>query len=397
MHERARQTESTVGFTVFLTLVLVWCGISAGEVVVFTRDGAQHTEIWTIRQGGHVEMTSSTGQVSSVALDRVLFIATDRCPNPAAGYPKVSLTGGEVLSGELAEDQKPGHLSLVSRSWGRLDVPLAQVGSFSFGPAPSITAPHDDPHVVFRNGDVAFGKIDRIEAGEVTLHTEFGETQVKMATVLAIRTGNTPADIGEQKVPAFRVELHDGQRVHCRRIVPEKDRLRLHRGGAVDEVAASTICMIVSPDARVARLSGMPWTAEGTGYFDDEASVRVDRSVHGLALRLEQCWFDDGFGTRPFSRVTVQIGGEWQYLWGRAGLDPTRRAIGVCDIAVQADGEELTRKRLAGQQEQWLALDVSGVKEITLVTDFGPGGDLGDDVNWCDLVLIGRRQNGKNE
>ena len=73
------------------------------------------------------------------------------------------------------------------------------------------------------------------------------------------------------------------------------------------------------------------------------------------------------------------------------GLDPTTGRHGRADVRVLLDGKEVGRpelRSLAAGLAVPLRLDVAGVKELTLVIDFGPTGDVQADVNWGDARVI---------
>ena len=74
--------------------------------------------------------------------------------------------------------------------------------------------------------------------------------------------------------------------------------------------------------------------------------------------------------------------------WNPASNESTSRGFGPCT----ADDREAFRAELPPGADERLAIPVSGVKQLRLGTDFGLRGDLGDYVNWCDLLLIGERQ-----
>jgi hypothetical protein len=91
--------------------------------------------------------------------------------------------------------------------------------------------------------------------------------------------------------------------------------------------------------------------------------------------------------------VRFDLEGEWRFLSGWVGLDDHLGKMGNAGTSLIADGsvvyasEEVTEGKSPGR----LAVDLAGVKELDLVTDFGKRGHLGDYVNWCDMLLIGRR------
>ena len=169
----------------------------------------------------------------------------------------------------------------------------------------------------------------------------------------------------------------------------------------------------------------MAFTGSGTGYFGRRVTPRRDRNALGRPLRIGQRWFARGIGTRPRSRVAFELNqrartrateeprasaraafpqearrllahghldGGWMYLHGWVGLDPWSGRAGHCAATVTVDDREAFRVELQrSETSSRFAIPVRDAKQIELRADFGPRGDLGDYVNWCDLLLIGQR------
>ena len=72
------------------------------------------------------------------------------------------------------------------------------------------------------------------------------------------------------------------------------------------------------------------------------------------------------------------------------GLDRISGRKGVVDVRVLLDGKEQViagLKGLTADVAVEVRLDVTGAKLLTLIVDFGAGGDIGDDVNWIGAKL----------
>ena len=210
----------------------------------------------------------------------------------------------------------------------------------------------------------------------------------------AIVLADEPPPMDGRDRNCFLIELADGQRVYCDQVVAGKDRtITLTRGEARCQVDQRDVQRIVWPGAAIGYPSVMKFSAKGVGYFGRNVSTERDRNAIGRPLRIGQRWFARGIGTRPQSQVSLQLDGQWAYLHGWVGLDPWLGRSGHCTVAVTVDEREVIRAELhpAGTVER-LIVPLRGAGRIELDTDFGPSGDLGDYVNWCDLLLVGVQQ-----
>ena len=63
---------------------------------------------------------------------------------------------------------------------------------------------------------------------------------------------------------------------------------------------------------------------------------------------------------------------------------------GACSVLVDGKEQDLGLKRDLRHGDVPLAVhvDIKGGRELTLLVDFGEGGDVGDHVNWVDVRLI---------
>src|SRR5262249_32476971 len=109
---------------------------------------------------------------------------------------------------------------------------------------------------------------------------------------------------------------------------------------------------------------------------------------------------DKGLGVHSHSRLTYALtspGAPYSRFEALVGLDEKTGGRGSVHIRVLTDGKPrdlgTTRGRksvtLTGKSEP-LAISVTlkGARELTLEVDFGPGGDVGDHVDWVDARLV---------
>ncbi|MGQ9648931.1 MAG: NPCBM/NEW2 domain-containing protein [Phycisphaerae bacterium] len=246
--------------------------------------------------------------------------------------------------------------------------------------------------MLLRNGDVIAAGVDQIRNGQVTVNTEFGQTQIPLETVSAIILAADSPTTDGRGANQFLVELADGQRLYCDRIGESDKNVVLERGGSQCRVGREALVRVVWPEAALAPLSQVPWKEDGHAYFGAPPLPRKDRNALGGLLRIGDRWFERGLGMRPRSRCLFQLSDTWVYLAGQVGLDPSLGRRGECQVILSLSGKEACEEMFrGGQQGRRLLLPLVEAKDIELQVDFGPGGDLGDYVNWCDLMLIGRR------
>ena len=135
-----------------------------------------------------------------------------------------------------------------------------------------------------------------------------------------------------------------------------------------------------------------PRKATAEGYNGVAWPWAADRTVKGNPLRLGAQTFDKGLGTHPRTTLVYDLGGKYRRFEALVGLDPVTGRRGAAEVRVLVDGKRGAWSRAtgltAGTDRDAVAVDVTKAKELTLVVDYGPGGDVQADVNWADARLI---------
>lgn len=142
---------------------------------------------------------------------------------------------------------------------------------------------------------------------------------------------------------------------------------------------------------RVVRLSDLtPANMEHEGRLHRDGIFRRDEGLRGEALRLGGREYARGLMVRSGSRLTYAIDGSFQRFVVTVGIAEAVRPRGCVVCRVLGDGRALAETGLITGRDgaTRVDIDVTGVKTLTLVTDFGDGLDLADLTIWADGRLI---------
>lgn len=359
--------------------------------IVFSQEQIILARTWELTGDLGVKAVTPAGETLVVPAKDALLLETGAATLP--GFrPRVVLRNGESI---IAEPQAGGNdrrWSFTSPLWKSLQLDGSRIARYQAAPV-SLAGDHPaPPFVLLRNGDVVAAGVDRISDGQVSVNTEFGQTHIPLETVSAIILAADSATTDGREANQFLVELADGERLYCDRIGESDQDVVLERSGSRCRVGREAILRVVWPGTALTPLTQLPLRGDGRAYFGAPALPRKDRNALGGPLRIGDRWFERGLGMRPRSRCMFQLSGRWMYLTGHVGLDPWLGRRGDCQVAACLSGKEACKEMLqGGQKGRRLLLPLAEAKDIELQVDFGPGGDLGDYVNWCDLMLIGPR------
>jgi len=400
----------------------------ADGAVVFARGQAATVKAWELADNQGLRAVGLSGEKIEFAANDLLCLDAG-IASSSAPAPRVLLRNGESINARLAVGSTGKRLLFESPLLGKLEVHAGevavyqaldrspQVGQGQVGPGSQGDDRPAPPFILLKNGDLIASGIEQVGAEQVSVNTEFGQTQIPLETISAVvLSADTPPFDGRQAKQSL-VELVDGQRFYCEQVKQTAGRMVLTHGPGECQVDPGAVQRIVWPGATIAYLSEKPSKGEGRSYFGRPVEPRKDRNALGGPLRIGNSWFSRGLGMRPRSRcvfqllsvpgASVQAGpdGSWMYLTGYVGMDPMLGRRGDCRIAVSVDGKAALNDALRGDQPlktpaesangrpiRRFLVPVSGAGQIQLQVDFGPGGDLGDFVNWCDLMLVGQQR-----
>lgn len=166
-------------------------------------------------------------------------------------------------------------------------------------------------------------------------------------------------------------------------------RLRLFEGSEVTATLTRVRSVSVASD-KLAWLSTMQPKAEQTAAFDRVAPWTTDRSPAGPGIRIGGIAYARGFVLVPRTKLTFDLGGQYETFECMAGLDERSGPVAHAIFRVYADGKLLWEATQAGANAppHALRLSISGCRELAIEADFGERFDLGDLCAFADARVM---------
>jgi hypothetical protein len=305
-----------------------------------------------------------------------LFLQRDRLVFIAPG-----LGGGKPASANLSA------IALIWRS-----PPEEMDDAFSFVRRLLATKRQRDT-VILRNGDHVEGIVARLDRERLEIDVQRKRTRIDMPQVSAIiPSGNLAAPL-IPKGASGRVVLSDGSRFAFRGAKLDGTTLQgTTLLGPAFTVEVGEIVRLDLRDEKYVPMSFLkPSRYQHTPYLGVSWALGVHGNVAGQALRLDGSFFDRGLGMHSASQVTFALPPGMRFFDSLVGLDEVTGRNGSVRVRVLVDGKEQDiglKDDLRPGVVLPVRVGVKGARELTLVVDFGEGGDVGDHVNWVDPRLI---------
>lgn len=252
--------------------------------------------------------------------------------------------------------------------------------------------------LLYRNGDAVRGALNGFTETGVRFTPDGGPTrEVERKLLSAIGFNPRFVRARKPKDAYAHLVLDDGTRLGV--TVPAVKKQALVAKAVCGPELEVPLARLVALDVlqgSTAYLSDLtPKKAETVGFLGAGWPWTADRTVRGRPLRLftkdGESTFDKGLGTHPKTTLTYDLGGKYTRFEAFIGLDAATGKRGRADVRLKVDGKEVDLpelKTLAAGPAVFIRLDVKSAKELTLVVDFGPTGDVQADVNWGAARLV---------
>jgi len=342
-----------------------------------------------------------------VALRRV-----GRATPPRPREPMLVLANGDAVAGvTLGGDAnrlnfRPRVAGPTGTPWA---VPLTAVAA-AWLEAPDADTPAEPARypwaggkrdaLLLRTGDTLRGGLDGLtpDAGVRFQAADRPAEVVPLSRVAAIAFDPTLARARKVKGVHARVTLADGSRLTLTQVAADADALTgVTPYGASVRLPWADVVALDALNGKATPLGDLtPKSAEVTPFTNLAWPWRVDRTVRGEPLRLRGEFgvgtYDRGLGLHSRTRLSYDLAGKYRRFEAQIGLDAVSGRRGAADVTLQLDGKpagpESLRRLTAASGTVPVSLDTTGIKELTLFVDYGPGGDAQDDVNVADARLI---------
>ena len=312
-----------------------------------------------------------------------------------------SVNGGDAkvvkFRPTLASEDWPIGLDVVAAIW--IVAPTADTPADSSGYTWLAGTPSRDV-LLFRNGDTVRGSLGGFTATGVKFTPDGGAArEVTLNDLAAVGFNPRFARVRKPKGPYAHLVLADGSRLDVSEAAVKENTLVVKAicGPAVELPLSKLIALDVLQGSAVYLSDLKPKKAETAGFLGAGWPWVADRNVRGQPLRLfandSESTADKGLGTHPKTILTYDLSGKYARFESLVGLDVVTGKRGRADVRILLDGKEVPLpelKTLVAGPAVAVRVDVRGAKELTLVVDFGPTGDVQADVNWGDARLIWR-------
>jgi hypothetical protein len=422
---RAQSTECIAALilsSALCDLCLLMSPLEAGEQSpVFTLHGAegiagkgplrQIRDDWTVRLGGEKPVLLKGDDVVCLRREgadlprhplgpQAILSTGDRIPLE----PKSDLTlADEVLTCQpLAPLRAAGGL-LLKVPQSRVAVLWLAAPAAADDPALQIRRLLQEPRprdrVLLQNGDVIEGNVLALDRAACKVQVGKKQVAVPFARLAAIAFSTELLARALPHKPYGHMVLASGCRLSLTSAAVEGDGRRLTAKplfGAAITVPLEQLIALTLRQGRAVYLSDLPPREYvHTPFLGASWPLVRDGSAAGREIRLYGSSYDKGLGMHGASRVTYDLGGQYDWLEALVGLDEQTGKRGRARVEVLVDGKRQdlagNRELVAGDPPLALLIKIHGARQLQLAVQLTGQGDVQAHIDWAEASLIKSR------
>ena len=392
-------------WSVALAALWVPAAQAAQAATVLTRDFTAHTGVVSYAdQQWRIRLPDGRQHVIAPAQFRAVRFAPTRTTSTTTSV--LHLHNGTQLSGHLDHFRQGSPLVLkrLDRD-SELALPLTAIHALEF-PGLKLNAERqprpDPPYIVMSDGRVIAGTVQWFTRRDINIQTAAGALTFKREAVKYIAL-SPPAPQPLQ--PGSEPRVLDVTTVHGEYIVStlhqlDENELRVDMMIPQPDQTTTRERIVIARDSVLAIRQRAPLCTYLTalkprrvrqhGYFTYHLPFHTNRNLWGQRLLLDQRHFAHGLALHSYCALTYDVPPRARRLTMTVGLDTARSDHGHGEFRVEAGGTILTTLTITGQTpRQTLTIELTGQPELTLIADFGDGGNSGDHIIIAEPVIAG--------
>lgn len=398
----SRKLVSRIPF-IALALLAIACGnanADLSDLEIGLVDGSSFT--------ASIESVSPDGTVTGkqipdgLNIGDIVSISTARTvkDSGAAKTRVVTVAGGKIF---VTNPTVSDELVQFNSKSGLRSLPLQSVRAIIWKESPGLTksmaAPSkedDRVHALGKSGEQKVeGILEKVDSESLYINYKGKSRPIGLGKVTAVIT----ADLGITNPPGSQatVQLTDGSKLIGVISQYSNGNLTLKMAGTdAVEIESDLIASVSIVSDRLTYLSDLkPVLVEEKSVFAIQRDWQRDQSVERNRLSIRSAdgekitTYSRGIGAQSYSNLTFENTRDFDRFSAVVGIDAETMGAGDCRMVVLGDGIELWSKRIkADEGPAKIDVEISGMKQVSLVVYPGEQFDLGDHANWCNARFL---------
>lgn len=339
--------------------------------------------------------------------------------------PQVILADGSLLVVRDVLKTDEGRLLLDSDAFGEFAVPRSSiatvllhppidpqrrdrlVGRFAPSPrsegepaSPARQSPGAD-RLLLENGDELSGRVTAITDSGVEFAADIGPLTVDRQRIIALafsppssasRNDDTSRSERQPSPRRLLVGLRDGSMFHASALTMDHDQMQAELIDRVKVAAPAQVVVFAQTlGGRATYLSDLePESYRHLPYLSLDWPYHLDANVTGTRLRASGRVYAKGIGMHSTARLTFRLEKPYRRFEAGLAIDDETQRRGSVVFRVLAGPREIYKSGVVrgGDPPLPVSVNVSVVKQLSLVVDYADRADELDHADWLNARLI---------
>ncbi|MFN0198078.1 MAG: NPCBM/NEW2 domain-containing protein [Planctomycetaceae bacterium] len=188
-----------------------------------------------------------------------------------------------------------------------------------------------------------------------------------------------------------QVRLNGHDELLVKQLQAELDHVSVvMNSGTTIQLPWTTISELDYSQGKVIYLSSLdPRDVKYTPFFDITWEYTRDRNFDGQKLQLGNTVYERGLCLHSKTAITYRIGKDFRRFRATIGIDRSVSPLGHVKLKISGDGKSLFDGDVRGEDGPVpLDLDVSAVRDLEIVVDFGEDLDIADHLDLAEARVI---------
>jgi NPCBM/NEW2 domain len=400
-----------------LTCLLLAAAAAVPDVAVSTVQGKTVKGAFQELSADSLTVKSAAGKEVTVPTSELLHVSFAKS-TPLKIDPKTTMTVTLVDGTELACTKfttTASEAKLQSPLFGQLKLPVTSVASVRLMPMTAVlqsrwsellnrdirkdllVVPRPKPPEAAKTLDFVQVVVSSVTADNVTFAFGGKEQPLPRTRFFGLIFSRAKKD-GER--PVCTIQLDGGGPLQVSRVRWDGTKMKARLLAGVNvEIPAANVKLLDFSLGKVRYLADLkPSEVRFVPYFDDDLKLarnqfryRKNKTDINKKLQLGKTVYDRGLWIHSQTTLKYLIRGDYRRFRAVMGIDQdvAKDGIGIVSVEITGDGKKLFEGTVRwSDPPRNLDLDVTNVRELKIVVDYGDNDSSGDHLDLCEARVI---------
>ncbi len=330
-------------------------------------------------------------QISQKLLNDTFEVRFNPETTDTSKFQRITLTDGSKLTGTVGISNNFEEVPFTLANGKVLTLKGEIIQNIEFAhldAGAKIIGKPPGPHCISRNGKTILCNIEWVSYNDISIKTKAGRIKLDRTKIHLL--GFARKQISPISKSNVRLRTRFNDSIIGRLVIADSQTTQLDHITGRMTFKTSDLLSIETLSENVKSLVDLdPLEVKHTAYMDYIKKSQINKNLFGGSLTLSGIRFDQGIAMHSKCSMSFMLNGAYKRLVTNIGLDTSITDQGNAEFVIIGNDRELKRIPVTGKDKtKILHVDVSGVKKLIFLLDYGKNGSSGDHAVWGNPRLV---------